>query len=158
MARYVAQLTSAAALSSGVAFGWVGYSSTVGLRLRRVQLGTVAGTSAPSSQQLQVGINITSTGTPAGGTAVTSFKLNPAYASPANALYTGWGGTVPTLAGTDAVSLAFNSQSGGDWPWEVPEDFWPGSVPGTAVGFAFVNRANAAPAGMSYVLTTEWEE
>jgi hypothetical protein len=158
MARYVAQLTSAAALSSGVAFGWVGYSTTVGLRLRRVQLGTIAGTSAPSSQQLQVGINITSSGTPSGGTAVTSsFKMNPAYATAANVLYTGWG-TAPTLASYDAVSLAFNSQSGGDWPWEVPEDLWPSSAAGTAVGFAFVNRVNALPSGMSYVLTTEWEE
>ena len=157
MARYVAQLTSAAALSSGTAFGWVGYSTTTGLRLRRVQLGTIVGTSAPASQQLQVGINITGGTAPSGGTAATSFAMNSAYRTPANLLYTGWG-TAPTLASADAVSLAFNSQSGGDWPWEIPEDFWPSSVPGTAVGFAFVNRANAVPSGMSYVLTTEWEE
>ncbi len=157
MARYVAQLTSAATLSAGVAFGWVGYSTTTGLRLRRVLLGTIAGTSAPASQQLLVGINITSTGTPSGGTAVTSTLMNSGYRTPANALYTGWG-TAPTLAGADAVSLPFNSQSGGDWPWEIPEDFWPSSAAGTAVGFAFVNRANAVPSGMSLVLTTEYEE
>ena len=157
MARYVAQLTSAAALSAGTAFGWVGYSTTTGLRLRRVQLGTVAGTSAPTSQQLQVGINITSSGTPSGGTAATSFPMNPGYRTPANLLYAGWG-TAPSLASADAVSLAFNSQSGGDWPWEIPEDFWPSSAAGTAVGFAFVNRANAVPSGMSLVLTTEYEE
>jgi hypothetical protein len=157
MARYVATLTSAAALSSGSAFAWVGYSATVGIRLRRVTLGTIAGTSAPSSQQLQVGINVTSTGSSTTPANVTNFKLNPAFASSANNLISGWA-AAPTLNGTDAFSMAFNSQSGGDWPWEIPEDFAPASVPAATVGFAFVNRANALPAGMSYVITTEWEE
>ncbi len=158
MARYVAQLTSAAALASGTAFAWVGYSSTVGLRLRRVQLGTIAGTSAPSSQQLQVGINVTSSGTPSTPVnATVQSKMNPAFAANANNLISAWT-TAPTLASADTISLAFNSQSGGDWPWEVPEDFWPSSVPAANVGFAFVNRVNALPSGMSLVLTCEWEE
>lgn len=158
MARYTAQLTSAAAISSGTAFAWLGYSSTVGLRLRRVIVGTIAGTSAPSSQQLQVGINITSSGSPASPTNVTvQSKMNPAYASNANNLISAWS-TPPTLASADTVTLAFNSQSGGDFPWELPEDFWASAVPGSNVGFAFVNRVNALPSGMSYTLTAEWEE
>lgn len=158
MARYTAQLTSSAAISSGTAFAWLGYSSTVGLRLRRVILGTIAGTSAPSSQQLQVGINITSSGSQSGPTnATVQSKMNPAFAANANNLISAWS-VAPTLASADTVTLAFNSQSGGDWPWEVPEDFWPSSVPAGNVGFAFVNRVNALPSGMSYTLTCEWEE
>jgi hypothetical protein len=157
MARYVAQLTSSAALGAGTAFAWLGYSSSVGLRLRRVSLGTIAGTSAPSSQQLQVGINITSSGSVSTPVDVTNFKMNPAFATSSNNLISAWT-TAPTLAGADAITLAFNSQSGGDWPWEVPEDFWPASSPAAAVGFAFVNRVNALPSGMSLTVTTEWEE
>jgi hypothetical protein len=157
VARYTAQLTSSAAIAGGTVFAWLGYSSTVGLRLRRVVLGTVAGTSAVASQQLQVGINITSTGTPATATNVTNYKLNPAFAASSNNLISAWV-TPPTLASVDAVTLSFNSQSGGDWPWEVPEDFWPSSVPASNVGFAFVNRVNALPASTSITITTEWEE
>lgn len=157
MARYVATLTSSAALSSGTAFAWLGYSSTVGLRLRRVILGTIGGTSAPSSQQLQVGINITSSGTPSTPVNVTNFKLNSAYPSSSNNLISAWT-TAPTLASADAFTMAFNSQSGGDWPFEIPEDFSPSSVPASNVGFAFVNRVNALPSGLSLVITAEWEE
>lgn len=157
MARYKAQLVSSAAISGGTAFAWLGYSSTVGLKLRRVMLGTIAGTSAPSSQQLQVGINPTHAGSPSVPVNVTNFPLNPLFAASSNNLVSGWS-VAPTLNAADEVTLAFNSQSGGDWPWEIPEDLWPPYVPGSNVGFAFVNRTNALPAGMSLTLTVEWEE
>lgn len=158
MARYTAQLTSGAALAANTPFAWVGYSTTVGLRLRRVIIGVIAGTSAVASQQLQVGINITSSGTPATPTnATVESKMNPAFAANANNLISAWV-TAPTLAGADTLPLTFNSQSGGDWPWETPEDFWPSAVPAANVGFAFVNRVNALPSGVSLTLGVEWEE
>jgi hypothetical protein len=157
MARYKSQLVSSAALASGTAFAWLGYSATVGLRLRRVMLGTIAGTSAPSSQQLQIGVNPTHAGTPASPTNVTNFPMNSIFAASSNNLVSAWV-TPPTLNASDEVTLAFNSQSGGDWPWEVPEDFFPPYTPAANVGFAFVNRVNALPAGMSLTLTAEWEE
>lgn len=157
MARYTAQLTSSAAIAPGTVFAWLGYSSTVGLRLRRVIVGTVAGTSSVVSQQLQVGINITSSGSSTTPVNVTNFALGPSFAASSNNLISGWA-AAPTLASADAVTLAFNSQSGGDFPWEVPEDFWLPHVPAANAGFAFVNRVNALPAGVSLTLTTEWEE
>lgn len=157
MARYTAQLTSGAAIAGGTAFAWLGYSSTVGLRLRRVILGTIAGTTAVSSQQLQVGINITSSGSQATPTNVTNFKMGSGFPASSNNLISAWV-TPPTLASVDAVTLSFNSQSGGDWPWEEPENFSPSSVPAGNVGFAFVNRVNALPASTSLTLTVEWEE
>ena len=157
MARYKAQLTSSAALTSGTAFAWLGYSSTVGFRLRRVILGVIAGSSPVSSQQLQVGINPTSSGTPATATNVTNYQMNSAFRASSNNLVSAWV-TPPTLAATDEITLAFNSQSGGDWPWEIPEDLWPPFVPAANVGFAFVNRVNTMPSGASFTLTAEWEE
>jgi hypothetical protein len=157
MARYKAQLVSSATLAAGTAFAWLGYSSTVGFRLRRVMLGTIAGTSAPSSQQLQVGINPTHAGSPATPVNVTAFPMNSVFAANSNNLVSSWA-TAPTLNASDEVTLAFNSQSGGDWPWEVPEDFWPPYAPAANVGFAFVNRTNVLPTGMSLTLTCEYEE
>lgn len=158
MARYTAQLTSSAALAAGTAFAWLGYSTTAGLKLRRVILGTVAGTSAVSSQQLQVGINPTHAGSPATPVNVTAFPNNPlSPASPSNNLISSWA-TPPTLNASDQISLAFNSQSGGDWPWEIPEDLIPPYTPAGNVGFAFVNRVNALPSGLSLVLTVEFED
>lgn len=157
MARYKSQLVSAASLAAGTAFAWVGYSASVGFRLRRVMLGTIAGTSAPSSQQLQVGINPTHAGSVSAPVNVTNFPMNPAFAASSNNLISAWT-TAPTLNASDEVTLTFNSQSGGDWPWEVPEDLWAPYVPASNVGFAFVNRTNVLPTGMSLSVTVEYEE
>jgi hypothetical protein len=157
MARYQAQLTSSAAITSGTAFAWLGYSSSVSFRLRRVQLGVIAGSGAVTAQQLQVGINNTSSGTISTPVNVTNSPMQWTFASSSNNLISGWT-TAPTLASVDTTSLAFNSQSGGDWPWEIPEDFWPSHAPATNSGFAFVNRVNTVPTGASYVITVEWEE
>lgn len=157
MARYKAQLTSSATLTAGTAFGWLGYSSTVGFRLRRVILGVIAGSSPVSSQQLQVGINPTNSGSQSVPVNVTNYQMNSAFRASSNNLISGWS-VAPTLAGTDEITLTFNSQSGGDWPWEIPEDLWPPYAPAGNVGFAFVNRVNTMPSGASFTLTCEWEE
>lgn len=157
MARYTAQLTSGAALTAGTAFAWLGYSSTAGFRLRRVVLGVIAGTSAVTGQQLQVGINPTHAGSPSVPVNVTAFPMNSAFPANSSNLISAWT-SAPTLNASDEISLAFNSQSGGDFPWEIPEDLFPPYAPASNVGFAFVNRANTMPSGASYVLTAEWEE
>jgi len=157
MARYKAQLTSGAALASGTAFAWLGYSSATGLRLRRVIIGVIAGSSAVSSQQLQVGINPTHAGSPNTPVNATAFPMNSAFAANSNNLISAWTGA-PTLNASDEITLTFNSQSGGDFPWEIPEDLSPPYAPATNVGFAFVNRVNTMPSGSSYTLTVEWEE
>lgn len=157
MARYTAQLTSSATLASGTAFAWLGYSSTVGLRLRRVVLGVIGGTSAVSSQQLQVGINPTHAGSPTVPVNATAFPMNSVFAANSNNLISAWT-VAPTLNAADEITLTFNSQSGGDWPWEIPEDLWEPYAPAANVGFAFVNRVNTMPTGASYALTVEWEE
>lgn len=158
MARYTAQLTSSAALTSGTAFAWLGYSSTTGLKLRRVILGVIAGSSPISSQQLQVGINPTNSGSVSGPVNVTNYVSNSAFRTPSNNLISSWGVTAPTLAAADEITLTFNSQSGGDWPWEIPDDLWPPFAPASNVGFAFVNRVNTMPSGASFTLTVSWEE
>jgi hypothetical protein len=157
VARYTSQLTSSAALTSGTAFAWLGYSSTVGFRLRRVILGVIAGSSAVASQQLQVGINPTHAGSQSTPVNATSFAMNSAFAANSNNLISAWT-TAPTLNASDEITLTFNSQSGGDWPWEIPEDLFPPYAPAGNVGFAFVNRVNTMPAGSSFTITVEYEE
>jgi hypothetical protein len=64
MARYGATLLSQAAQLAGVnatttVNGYLGYwgaSATAGFRLRRLQLGVIAGASVPTSQQISVGV------------------------------------------------------------------------------------------------------
>ena len=106
MSRYTAQLVSSAALASAAPFAWLGYSSTVGFRLRRVILGVIAGGSAVGVQQLQVGINPTHAGTPATPADVTPFENNPLYPANSNNLISAWA-TAPTLNASDEITLAF---------------------------------------------------
>jgi hypothetical protein len=64
MARYGASILSQAAQLAGVnatttVNGYMGYwgaSATAGFRLRRLQLGVIAGASVPTSQQISVGV------------------------------------------------------------------------------------------------------
>src|SRR3954465_13484596 len=73
MARYSASALSQATQLSGVNVtttvnGYIGYwgaSATAGYRLRRLQLGVIAGASVPTSQQIPVGI-YRQNGAPAG--------------------------------------------------------------------------------------------
>jgi hypothetical protein len=155
MARYHVQLTSATALAANTGFGWLMASANNGYKLRRVTIGTTAGTSAPTSQQLIVGINrVTTAGTtPTAG--MTPAKLDPNSAA-AGAVWNSAYATPPTLSTNDDFQFSFNSQSGVDLPWDYMEEFV--CSLGTANGLCFINRTNALPTGMAYLIAVEWEE
>lgn len=155
MARYSAQVKSAAALAVDTAFAAVVPAAAVACKIRRVTLGVVAGASTPTSQQVTVAINRgTARGTATATT--TGQKLDPrSAASGITGLDTTWS-VAPTLASADLFRVSFNTQSGVDLPWELLEEFV--SDVGTANPIVFVNRDNALPASHSYVLSVEWEE
>lgn len=155
MARYSAVVTSATGLAVDTALGALVPAAAVAFKLRRLTVGVVAGTGAPTSQQLVIGVNRGSArGTQT--TTVTGQKLDPrSAASGITGLDTVWS-VAPTLAAADMWRIPFNSQSGGDLPWEFTEELF--SDVGTANPIVFVNRGNALPASHSYVLTAEWEE
>lgn len=155
MARYSAQVESAAALAVDTAFASLVPAAAVMFKLRRVTIGCVAGASTPTSQQLVVGINRgTARGTAT--TTVTMSKLDPrSAASGITGMDTVWS-AAPTLAAADQYRIAFNSQSGVDLPWELLEEF--ASDIGTANPLVFVNRDNALPAAHKLVFSCEIEE
>lgn len=155
MARYSAQVKSAAALAVDTAFAALVPAASVAARLRRVTLGVVAGATTPTSQQITVAINRgTARGTAT--TTVTGGRLDPrAAASSITGVDTVWS-TPPTLASSDQFRVSFNSQSGVDLPWELMEEFF--SDVGTANPLVFVNRDNALPASHSITMSVEWEE
>jgi hypothetical protein len=155
MARYSAQLKSTAAVAVDTGFAWLMASATNGYKLRRVTLGLVAGTAAPTSQQVTVGFNrVTTAGTtPTAG--MTPNKLDPnspASGSVWNSAYA----TPPTLTANDFYRTSFNSQSGVDLPWELLEELAVSF--GTTNGVVFINRDNALPAATSYTIAVEFEE
>lgn len=157
MARYSASVESAAAVGADTAFASVVPAAAVAFKLRRVTVGVVAGAAVPTSQQLEVGINRgTARGTAT--TTVAGVRLDPrSAASGITGMDTVWS-VAPTVgaSSTDAVKVAFNSQSGADLPWEGMEEFV--SDVGLANPIVFINRANALPASHKLVLTVEWEE
>jgi hypothetical protein len=155
MARYTATTHSTAALGADLGFAWLRPVATAGCKLRRVTAGVLAGTGAPTSQQVEIGVaRTTNAGTTAGGT-VTGAPLD-ANGPPALCLFHTTYGTAPTLTSPDFYKIAFNSQSGVDLPAELLEEWVVDK--GTTDGFAFVNRTNALPASHLYVLSVEWEE
>lgn len=153
MARYITPVTSATALAVDTAFLAV-TSSAVRYRLRRIIIGTVAGTSAVADQQLVFGINRAS----AAGTTSTTLtpgKLDDGSAAAGVVIASAWS-VAPTLAAQDLARVPFNAKSGVDLPWEMLEELWgPGA---SATPLVFVNRNNALPASTSYVITVEHEE
>ena len=155
MARYNATVESSAALAGDTGFAWLRPVAGVGGKLRRVTLGILAGTGAPTSQQIEVGLaRTTNAGTTPGGS-VTGAKLDPNSAAAAMLFHTSYA-TPPTVTSPDQYKVAFNSQSGVDLPWELLEEFIISA--GTTDGIAFINRTNALPASHKLVLTVEWEE
>jgi hypothetical protein len=155
MARYNAQVTSAAALAVDTAFAALVPAAAVACKLRRVTLGISVSSGSITSQQVVVAINRgTARGTAT--TTVTGQRLDPrSAASNITGMDTVWS-TPPTLAAADAFRVAFNSQSGVDLPWELMEEFL--SDVGTANPLVFVNRVTALPANHSLVLAVEYEE
>jgi hypothetical protein len=168
MARYNTTVTSAAALptttptgsTAGALFGLISVSNASGgsFKLRRVTLGVVAGTGAPTSQQCVVAlVRTTNPGTITGP--LTPGKLDPTVAASNCTVGAAWS-VVPTVASWAApyvFQVAFNTQSGVDLPWELLEEL---AVQGYQSGLAFINSisTNALPSGHSYVMAAEWEE
>lgn len=157
MARYNAQLLSPAAIAADTAFAWFGYTAQVA-RIRRVTLGVSTTTAiVPTSQQVRVGFNITTAGSPATPVSATANKLDPQSGTNGVNLIASWG-TAPTLTVTanDQYGVAFNTQSGADLPWELLEEWR--TLSSTTGGIAIVNRLVALPAGHQISLAMEWEE
>jgi hypothetical protein len=171
MARYGATILSQAAQLSGVnatttVNGYMGYwggSATSGFRLRRLQLGVIAGSGVPTSQQITVGI-YRQTVAPA-GTGIAAavlgqpFETHTPQTDPTAGIFaitaTTIGTTGPTLAANPILTPTFNSQSTLDIPYEFLEELV--SPIGTANGFAFVNLAATLPASHQIRLTAEIE-
>lgn len=171
MARYGASGLSQAAQLSGVnatttVNGYLGYwgaSATSGFRLRRLQLGVIAGGTVPTSQQISVGV-YRQTVAPA-GTGLAAAVLGQPYETwtpqtdPTVGLIvttaTTIGTTGPTLAANPIAVVPFNTQSTLDLPYEFMEEIITGI--GTANGIAFVNIGNTLPPAHSIRLTVEIE-
>ena len=171
MARYGASMLSQAAQLAGVnatttVNGYLGYwgaSATSGFRLRRLQLGAIAGAGVPTSQQISVGV-YRQTVAPS-GTGLAAAVLGQPYETftpqtdPTVGLIATTGTTIgttgPTLAANPVAVIAFNTQSTLDLPYEFMEELICGI--GTANGFAFVNIGNALPASHSIRLNVEIE-
>jgi hypothetical protein len=171
MARYGATLLSQAAQLSGVnatttVNGYLGYwgaSATSGFRLRRLQLGVIAGASVPTSQQVSVGV-YRQTVAPA-GTGLAAAVPGQAYefwtpqTDPTVGLIattaTTIGTTGPTLAANPIAVIPLNTQSTLDVPYEFMEELICNL--GTANGFAFVNIGNTLPPVHSIRLNVEIE-
>jgi hypothetical protein len=171
MARYGATLLSQAAQLAGVnatttVNGYLGYwgaSATAGFRLRRLQLGVIAGASVPTSQQISVGI-YRQTVAPAGTGLAAAVLGQPLetwtpQTDPTTGIIattaTTIGTTGPTLAANPIAVVPLNTQSTLDLPYEFVEEMV--CAIGTANGFAFVNIGNALPASHSIRLNVEIE-
>src|SRR6266542_1071104 len=152
MARFLSTVTSAAAINAtaptgataNALFANLNASATTGYKLRRVTLGVIAGTGAPTSQQLSVGlVRTTARGTAT--TTLTPTKLDPnSAAAGITGLDTAWS-TVPTATWTPPYlyTVTFNSQSGVDLPFELLEEMV--CATGVANGIAFINLDNTIP-------------
>jgi len=171
MARYGASGLSQAAQLSGTPSGttvngYIGYwgaSATAGYRLRRLQLGVIAGATVPTSQQISVGV-YRQTVAPA-GTGLAAAVLGQPYEAhtlqtdPTVGLIvttaTTIGTTGPTLAANPIAVIPFNTQSTLDVPYEFMEEII--CSIGTANGIAFVNIGNTLPPSHQIRLNAEIE-
>src|SRR6266566_3922446 len=165
MARYATNVESAAAIvataptgaTANALFAALVAGAAAGFKLRRVTLGCIAGTGAPTSQQLSVGfVRTTARGTAT--TTLTPTKLDPnSAAAGVTGLDTAWS-TVPTATWTPPYlyQVTFNSQSGVDLPFELMEEMVCAS--GTANGIAFINLDNAIPSAHKLTIAVEHEE
>lgn len=170
MARYSTAVLSQAAQLAGVnagttVNGYLGYwgaSVASGFRLRRLQIGTIAGAGVPTSQQMSLGI-YRQTVAPA-GTGLAAAVLGEALeiwtpADPTtgiivtNAITIGT--TAPTLNANPIAVIPFNTQNTLDVPYELIEEIV--CARALANGIAFVNIGNALPAAHSIRLTVEIE-
>lgn len=171
MARYAASILSQAAQLSGVnstttVNGYMGYwggSATSGFRLRRLQLGVIAGATVPTSQQISVGV-YRQTVAPA-GTGIAAaipgqpYETHTPQTDPTAGFFaitaTTIGTTGPTLATNPITVIPFNTQSTLDLPYEFIEEMI--CAIGTANGIAFVNIGNVLPGSHQIRINAEIE-
>jgi hypothetical protein len=171
MARYSATLLSQAAQLAGVnatttVNGYMGYwggSATSGFRLRRINLGVIAGASVPTSQQVDIGV-FRQTVAPAGtGIAASvpgqAMETWTPQTDPTGGVFaitaTTIGTTGPTLATNPFAVITLNTQTTLDLPYEFTEELV--CAIGTANGIAFVNFTNTLPASHKIRLNLEIE-
>jgi hypothetical protein len=145
-------------------------STTMPLKIRRITVGVRAGTGAPTSQQMTVGLIRTT----ARGTATTTFlprALDGANTSTAFSpgIDTAWS-AVPTATWPPTSSpwvtptnyvldaYSFNTQATLDLPYELLEELIVSPAASNANGLAFYNLQNALPTSHLYTLRVEWEE
>ena len=155
MARYGITVESVTALGAGTTFANLVPGASNNLKLRRVKLGCRAGTGAPTSQQITVGIfRATARGT--ASTTTTGLALDPrSAASVSTGVDSAWS-VNPTLAANPFDKISINDQSAADVPYELLEEVI--CDQGTANGIAFQNIGNALPTGHLLTLSLEWEE
>lgn len=166
MARFVSNVTSVTALvatapsgaTANALFANLNASANAGFKLRRVTLGVIAGTGAPTSQQVSVGlVRTTARGTATTTNAPKAIDPNSLQTSSITGLDVAWS-AVPTATWTAPYlyQVTFNTQSGVDLPFELLEELVCGT--GVANGIAFINVGNALPTAHSYTLSVEHEE
>ena len=117
-----------------------------------------AGASVPTSQQLTIAaVRVTTRGTATTTNAPKATNPNTLQTSSLTGLDVAWS-TVPTATWTAPYlwETSFNTQSGADLPFEDPEDF--ACALGAGNGIAFINVANALPAGHILTLSITSEE
>jgi hypothetical protein len=171
MARYgtsgLSQAAQLAGVNSGTTVnGYLGYwggSATSGFRMRRINLGVIAGASVPTSQQISVGV-YRQTVAPSGTGLAAAVLGQPLetwtpQTDPTVGLImttaTTIGTTGPTLAANPITVLPLNTQSNLEEQWEFVDELV--CAIGTANGIAFVNIGNALPASHSIRLNVEIE-
>lgn len=169
MTRYMATVESAAALGTAAPSGGtanalfanvLGMNASGGItRIRRVTLGVRAGTSAPTSQQMTVGLaRTTARGT---ATATSAWGSAEGYTGVTNpyspGIDTAWS-AVPTGTWTAPYfwEIPFNTQATVDLPWELLEELMIQPV-AAYNGLAFFNVGNAVPTAHLYAMGVEVE-
>jgi len=142
--------------------GYLGSSASAGYRLRRINMGVIAGATVPTSQQISVGV-YRQTVAPA-GTGIAASVPGQALetwvpADPTAGLFattaTTIGTTGPTIATNPITIIAYNTQSNIETQWEFVDELI--TLTGTANGLAFVNIGNTLPPSHSIRLSLEWE-
>lgn len=159
MARHSASGVTAAALGNGNAIASIVPAAATNFNLRRVAAAVITDGNTPTDFQVGVGINRATARGTSSATATIAKKDPLKPATGITAVDTGWS-VQPTLAATDAETLAFNSRGGVDVPYGSntgQDDFC--STTGTANPIVLVQRSGAAlPANHKIAWTVEWED
>lgn len=168
MARYICPVESAAALvstapvSAGATnglFANVLSATTMPVKLRRVYFGVRAGSGAPTSQQVTVGVvRTTLRGTQTTNATFKPLDGNNTGSSNSGGIDTAWSAAPTANWATPIAEFSFNTQAAVDEPWELLEEFTIPGASGSAAGLAFYNIGNNLPTAHLYVVTFEIEE